>query len=66
MHFYRVKLDGSGMKLLDPGDASHAVSVMRTPASYFVDTFSRVNTAPKIVLYDAAGDERDAAGETWT
>jgi dipeptidyl-peptidase 4 len=53
-HLYRVGLDGGPMKLLDPGDASHAV-VASDSGRYFVDTSSRVNTAPKSVLYDAAG-----------
>jgi dipeptidyl aminopeptidase/acylaminoacyl peptidase len=54
LHFYRVKLDGSGNKILDPGDASHAVSISDS-GRYFIDTFSKVNTAPKSVLQDAAG-----------
>ncbi len=54
MHFYRVKLDGTGNKMLDPGDASHAVS-MSDSGRYFIDTFSKVSTAPKSVLQDAAG-----------
>jgi dipeptidyl-peptidase-4 len=54
MHFYRANLDGSGMKMLDPGDSSHAVN-MSDSGKYFVDTFSRVNTAPESVLYDGAG-----------
>jgi dipeptidyl aminopeptidase/acylaminoacyl peptidase len=54
MHFYRARLDGNGMKLLDPGDASHAVN-MSDSGRYFIDTFSRVNTAPKSVLFDGGG-----------
>ncbi|HUI54949.1 MAG TPA: DPP IV N-terminal domain-containing protein [Bryobacteraceae bacterium] len=54
MHNYRVNLDGSGTKLLDPGDASHAV-VVADNGKYFVDNSSRVNTAPQSVLYDAQG-----------
>jgi dipeptidyl-peptidase-4 len=54
MHFYRANLDGSGMKLLDPGDASHAVN-MSDSGRIFVDTFSRVDTAPESVLLDAQG-----------
>jgi dipeptidyl aminopeptidase/acylaminoacyl peptidase len=54
MHFYRVNLDGSGGKLLDPGDASHTVS-MSDSGRFFVDTGSRVNTAPESLLYDAQG-----------
>ena len=53
-HVYKVNFDGSGMKLLDPGDASHAIS-MSDSGKYFVDNSSRVNTAPKGVLYDTLG-----------
>jgi dipeptidyl aminopeptidase/acylaminoacyl peptidase len=54
MHFYKANLDGSGMKMLDSGDASHAVN-MSDSGKYFIDTFSRVNTAPESVLYDGQG-----------
>ena len=53
-HAYRVSLDTGTMKLLNPGDASHAVSASDS-GRYFVDVSSRVNTAPKSVLLDAAG-----------
>ena len=46
-HAYRIGLDGSGMKLLDPGDASHTVS-MSDSGKYFVNNSSRVNTAAGI------------------
>jgi dipeptidyl-peptidase-4 len=54
MHNYRVNLDGGGTKLLDPGDASHAVSAADN-GRYFVDNSSRVNSAPQSMLYDAQG-----------
>jgi dipeptidyl-peptidase-4 len=54
VHFYRVNLDGSGMKLLDPGDESHTIS-MADDARFFVDNSSRVNSAPKSALLDAQG-----------
>jgi len=54
MHFYRANLDGSGMKVLDAGDGSHAVN-MADSGRFFVDTGSRVDTAPKSALYDAQG-----------
>jgi len=54
MHNYRVNLDGSGIKLLDPGDASHAV-VVADNGKYFVDNSSRVNTVPQSILYDSQG-----------
>jgi len=53
-HFYSVKLDGGGMKLLDPGDASHTVSGADS-GRFFIDTYSRVNSAPASALFDAAG-----------
>ncbi|MGA3204530.1 MAG: DPP IV N-terminal domain-containing protein [Bryobacteraceae bacterium] len=53
-HAYSIKLDGTGLKMLDPGDTSHAIA-MADDGKYFVDTSSRVNTAPQSVLYDRAG-----------
>jgi dipeptidyl-peptidase 4 len=50
-HFYRINLDGNGLKLLNPGDASHNVNESDSN-KYFVSTASKVNTAPKSVLYD--------------
>ncbi|HDT14175.1 MAG TPA: S9 family peptidase [Candidatus Aminicenantes bacterium] len=54
-HLYRVGLDGSGLKQLDKGDASHRAD-MNDAARYFVDTYSRVDTAPTSELRDAAGN----------
>ena len=51
-HAYRVALDTGVMKLLDPGDASHAVTASDS-GRFFVDTSSRVNTPS--VLLDATG-----------
>ncbi len=56
MHFYRVNLDGSGMKMLDPGSGSHTVN-MSDSGKYAVDTYSRVDTAPESTLIDAQGAE---------
>src|SRR5258708_39048781 len=53
-HMYSIKLDGSGMKLLDPGNASHAGAISDN-GKYFVDNASRVDTAPHSLLYDRAG-----------
>ena len=53
-HLYRVGLDGSGMKLLNPGDASHSASLSESNR-YFVDNSSRVNGSPESVLYDTLG-----------
>jgi dipeptidyl aminopeptidase/acylaminoacyl peptidase len=54
-HLYRVNLDGTGLKLLDPGDASHSVNMCES-TKYFVDNSSRINAAPRSVLYDNAGN----------
>jgi len=53
-HLYRVGLDGSGLKLLTPGNFSHTVSAPDS-GKYFEDTYSRVDTAPKSTLLDASG-----------
>jgi dipeptidyl-peptidase 4 len=53
-HLYRVNLDGTGLKLLTPGNFDHAVSAS-DDGKYFIDNFSRVDTAPKSDLYDAEG-----------
>lgn len=54
LHAYRVNFDGTGLKLLNPGDFDHAMR-MNDGKSFFVDNFSRVNTIPKSVLYAADG-----------
>jgi len=53
-HLYRINLDGAGLQLLSPGNFSHTFS---SPDSgrFFADTYSRVDTAPKSVLFDAQG-----------
>jgi dipeptidyl-peptidase-4 len=53
-HLYRVGLDGSGLKLLTPGNFTHAVG-WPDSGRYFTDTFSKVDTAPKSVLLDGQG-----------
>jgi dipeptidyl aminopeptidase/acylaminoacyl peptidase len=53
-HLYRVGFDGTGLKLLNPGDASHSVSVTES-ARYFVDNASRIDGAPESNLLDVTG-----------
>jgi dipeptidyl aminopeptidase/acylaminoacyl peptidase len=50
-HLYRVGYDGTGLKVLNPGDASHSASVSESNR-YFVDNASRVDTVPEATLYD--------------
>ncbi|AXY72751.1 S9 family peptidase [Paraflavitalea soli] len=54
LHAYRVNFDGSGLKLLNPGEFEHAMSI-NDNETFFVDNFSRVNTVPKSVLYASDG-----------
>jgi dipeptidyl-peptidase-4 len=53
-HFYRVNLDGSGLRLLTPGNYSHSISGSDS-GKLFVDTFSRVDSAPSSDVIDDAG-----------
>jgi len=53
-HLYRISLDGSGLKLLTPGNFTHAVN-WPDSGKYFVDTYSRVDTPPKSALLDGQG-----------
>jgi dipeptidyl aminopeptidase/acylaminoacyl peptidase len=55
-HLYRVNADGSGFALIDPGTFNHTSTVSPTKR-YVVDTYSRVDAAPKSVLRDAFGRE---------
>jgi len=55
-HLYRVNFDGSGMKLLNPGNASASVN-MSDSNKYFVSNASRVNTAPEAMLFDDLGNK---------
>lgn len=53
-HYYRVGLDGGGLKHLTPEDASHSFAMCES-RRYFVDTYSRVDSAPVSVLRDNQG-----------
>jgi len=54
-HLYRVALDGSGVELVNPGDADHSAE-MNESAQFFVDNHSRVDTTPQSVLRNAEGE----------
>ncbi|GAA4201265.1 DPP IV N-terminal domain-containing protein [Pedobacter jeongneungensis] len=54
LHLYSINFDGSNMKLLNAGDFDHLAN-MNDNNTYFVDNYSRVNTAPKATLYDGSG-----------
>jgi dipeptidyl aminopeptidase/acylaminoacyl peptidase len=55
-HLYSVKLDGSGLTLLDPGDASH-LAMLSPSRQFLVDNSSRIDQAPASVLRDARGNK---------
>jgi dipeptidyl aminopeptidase/acylaminoacyl peptidase len=51
---YKVNLDGSGLELLTPEDATHSFQMPQLSNKYFVDTYSRVDQAPISVLREAS------------
>jgi dipeptidyl-peptidase-4 len=51
---YRVKLDGSGFTRLTTAEGTHKAAVSPT-GSYFVDSWSDVNTPTQMRLYDGSG-----------
>ena len=53
-HLYRINLNGTGLKNLNPGDFNTFVSVSDSKR-YFVSNFSRVNTVPKSELRNSNG-----------
>ena len=53
-HLYRVTADGTGLALLDAGDADHQATILPT-RRYFVDNASRPDLPPKAIVRDAMG-----------
>ena len=53
-NLYRINLNGSGLKNINPGDFNTAVS-MGDSNAYFVSNYSRVNTVPKSELRNNTG-----------
>jgi dipeptidyl-peptidase-4 len=53
-HLYRIGFDGRGQTLLTPEDGDHVVALAPS-GKYFVDTYSKPDTAPVSVLRDADG-----------
>jgi len=54
VHLYRVGLDGKNLTVLTPEDATHDVS-MSPSGRYFVDSYSRPDVPPTVVLRDSEG-----------
>ena len=44
-HVYRINMDGTGLKLLTPGNGEHSVEFSPS-GKYIIDTYSRVDKAP--------------------
>ncbi|MDA7977425.1 MAG: DPP IV N-terminal domain-containing protein [Pirellulales bacterium] len=55
-HLYCVRFDGTGLKLMDPGNANHS-STLSPSKQFLVDNCSRIDMAPVSVLRDASGNE---------
>lgn len=55
-HLYSVRLDGTGLTLLDPGNANHT-STLSNSYQVLVDNTSRVDAAPTSILRDSAGNK---------
>ena len=54
-HIYSVNLEGKGMKRLDETPYNSTVTSFSDDAKYFVNTFSRVDCAPKVALFSGSG-----------
>jgi dipeptidyl-peptidase-4 len=57
-HMYRVNLDGSGLTLLDAGNAMHnpaQTGSLNAKKTYYVDNASRTDMVPKAVIRDELG-----------
>jgi dipeptidyl-peptidase-4 len=55
-HLYSIHFDGTGLHMLNAGNFTNTAS-LSDDNKYFVNTASRVNTAPKSVLYDGSGNK---------
>ncbi|MDQ3374822.1 MAG: S9 family peptidase [Acidobacteriota bacterium] len=55
-HFYRVDFDGKNLTLLTPEDGNHQVT-LAPDGKYFVDTFSKPDVPPAVVLRDLNGKQ---------
>jgi len=54
VHLCRVNLDGTGFRIINPGEFNHVVNTSDN-GRYFVDNYSRVDTEPRSALYDNTG-----------
>ncbi|MEO5567147.1 MAG: DPP IV N-terminal domain-containing protein [Gemmatimonadaceae bacterium] len=56
-HMYKVNLDGSGLTLLDAGNAMHTPlpTALNAKKTFYVDNASRTDLIPKAVVRDESG-----------
>jgi len=54
-HLYRINLDGSGLELLTPEPANHAITWSESD-EFFTDVYSTPSTAPIAVVRNRAGE----------
>src|SRR5882762_7612115 len=53
-HFYKIRMDGTGVTLLTPEDADHEIALAPS-GQYFVDTYSKPDVPQLTVLRDLNG-----------
>jgi dipeptidyl aminopeptidase/acylaminoacyl peptidase len=54
IHLYKAGFDGKNLQLLTPEDGNHSVTLSPS-GRYFIDSYSKQDVAPTIVLRDAGG-----------
>jgi len=74
VHYYRVRLDGTGLVALTEGDGDHTIQVS-PDSTYLIDTYSRVDRAPihemrnvrdgRLILELERGDVRALTASGW-
>ncbi len=62
-YLYKINFDGSGLKLLSPGEANHAIR-MNEAATYFEDSYSTPTTPTVTVIRNMDGEELVKLAET--
>lgn len=56
VHYYKVGLDAGAVQLLTPEDANHSITPSED-GKYFVDVYSKIDTAPIAVVRDGNGKQ---------
>ncbi|HEX9961280.1 MAG TPA: DPP IV N-terminal domain-containing protein, partial [Pyrinomonadaceae bacterium] len=54
IHLYKAGFDGKNLQLLTPEDGNHSVTLSPS-GRYFIDSYSKQDTPPVVVLRDAGG-----------